>query len=233
MSLLVRADEPSVVNELSVDRRSHKTLPRRWVAFSAADAHPTAAVEPLGDAEHYRIEAAYKMEHQRESELTSLDEFGFAIGGQVCRREFLASGRPGGLSGPWLGHLDSARSSSDAEIETLRQSWAGNPFRVALLLACAHLPRFFALKPHERNFDHVGTPDPGALSASAPLARVVRHLHRTGMTSPGGWDTFAYFEMLPADVAYLRAHLAEWRALSAGRRLVEREVELWMVKQVG
>ena len=48
------------------------------------------------------------------------------------------------------------------------------------------------VKPHEHNFDHLGTPDPGSLSASAPLSRVVRQLHRTGVATPGGWDTFAY-----------------------------------------
>lgn len=228
----VRAGESSLTNELKPDRRIGKGAPRRWVRFGPADGIPGSAVEGTTGPEHYSLEAVYTVEGQREAELSRADEIGLQIGGPMIRREFLASGRPTGLNGPWLGYLDGARSSTDAEAEQLRQSWTGNPFRVALLLACAHLPRFFALKPHEHNFDHLGTPDPGSLSASAPLSRVIRHLHRTGMTSPGGWDTFAYFEMLPGEVAHLRCHLAEWRALSAGRRLVEREVELWMVKQI-
>jgi hypothetical protein len=232
VSLLVRADESSTAIELKTDRRISKAPPRRWVNFATSDGLPSSPVDSFGGAELYRLEAAYKVEGQHEVELTSADEVGLDLGGPMCRREFVASGRPTGLAGPWLGYLDSARSSSDTEVGALRHAWAGNPFRVALLLACAHLPRFFALKPHEHNFDHLGTPDPGSLSASAPLSRVVRQLHRTGLGSPGGWDTFAYFEMVPTDVAYLRAHLAEWRALSGGRRLVEREVELWMVKHV-
>ncbi len=199
--------------------------------------HEADGSEPrMLEGERYRVrfhlEAVHVTRGPRVEPSTLLP--GFQPGMTVVRRELSAPRRPAGLGAPatlpMLGAIDPRHSSADEDVAALLRQWHGNPFRVAMVLACAHSRAWLDAKPEDRNFDHLATPDIGRLPGS--LRRVVRQLHRGNPVGGDDWDTFAYFEMLPAHVAHLREYLAEQRESRRMARLVEREVEIWMIKHL-
>jgi hypothetical protein len=195
---------------------------RRWasVGFQELAAHPERGLE------RYRLEAIQPVRGRRPAE--------WKAGMAVTRREHVAIEAPEAGPGAWTGLVDVALSTAPDQAAQLQGSWQHNPFRVTLLIACKHVPRFWALSPNERAFDHCGLPDRAGVTRSPILRKVVRHLQRVAPaeTAVGEWDTLAQFEMLPEHVAHLREHLAERRELAALSNLVEREVELWLVKSL-
>ena len=194
--------------------------PRRW----ATHAFQSVAAAPEAGLERFRLEAIQPVRGTRPSE--------WKPGMHVARRELSALRRPDPVPGTWAGVVDGHHSLPPDEAANLARAWSGNPFRVALLIACAHVSRFLTLKPEERGFDHLGMPDQAGAQRVPILRKIVRQLHRATPADDVTWDTMAYFEMLPEHVAHLREHLAERRELAALSDLVEREVEIWMVKHL-
>jgi hypothetical protein len=201
-------------------------VPRTWVSLGFHDQPPHAEA----GLERFRVEAIQPVRGGRPSE--------WKPGMALTRREFSA------LQGPdtdlrdgraWSGLVDAGHSTPPDQAAQLARSWQHNPFRVALVIACKHVSRFWALSPEERAFDHCGFPDRAGVQRSPILRKVIRHLQRaTAPEAAAGagpaWDTLAQFEMLPEHVAHLREYLAERRELASLSNLVEREVELWLVK---
>jgi hypothetical protein len=198
---------------------------RPWVSLTFHDLAPHAEA----GLERFRLEAIQPVRGARPPE--------WKAGMSITRREF------SGLRGPdadalqtrcWSGLIDTAHSTTPEQAAQLARSWQHNPFRVALVIAFKHVPRFWTLSPEERAFDHCGFPDRAGIQRSPILRKVIRHLQWVAAPDVGGgdWDTLAQFEMLPEHVAHLREHLAERRELALLSNLVEREVELWMVKSL-
>jgi hypothetical protein len=193
------------------------TTPRRWVTLAFQDAAPN----PESGLERFRLEALAAVRGPRPVEWWS--------GMSVTRRESVAVRKPEPKVGSWSGLVDPAHSTSPEQIGQLLRAWEHNPFRVTLLLACRHVPRFWDLP--ERDFDHCGLPDEQGVRRVPILGKVVRHLQRAASNdSNGAWDTLAQFEMLPEHVAHVREYLAERREMATLSNLVERQVEVWMVK---
>jgi hypothetical protein len=203
-------------------------LPRSWVTVTFHDLAPHAEA----GLERLRLEAVQPVRGARPTD--------WKAGMSITRRQVSALRAPD--VGPlpdrsWSGLVDTGHSTTPEEATQLARSWQHNPFRVVLVIACKHVPRFWALSPEERAFDHCGFPDRAGVQRSQILRKVIRHLQRGAAPDSAGapasaWDTLAQFEMLPEHVAHLREHLAERRELASLSNLVEREVELWMVKSV-
>jgi hypothetical protein len=195
-------------------------VPKSWVnvGFHEASPHREAGLE------RFRLEAIATVRGPRPSH--------WKPGMFVTRREVSSVRPPESSSDSWVGLIEPGLSTSAEQAGQLLRGWEHNPFRVALLIACRHVPRFWDLSPSERDFDHCGLPERAAAQRSPILRKVVRRLQRVASPEPTGapWDTLAHFEMLPEHVAHLREYLAERRELAALSNLVEREVEIWMVK---
>jgi hypothetical protein len=194
--------------------------PKLWATVSFHENAPA----PEAGLERFAIEAVEVVRGPRPTE--------WWPGMAASRRELLGVHAPDAISGGWSGIVEPAHSSPPELSAELRGAWQANPFRVVLVIACKHVARFWELGRGERQFDHCGLPDNAAAQRSPILRKVVRQLQRAvpDGSSKLGWDTLAQFEMLPEHVAHLREHLAERRELAAHADLVEREVELWMVK---
>ena len=195
--------------------------PRPWVSVGFQDALPprTAGLE------RFRVEAVHTVRGSRVTE--------WRAGMSVTRREFSALRAPESVSGTWSGLVEATHSTTPEQAAQLQRGWEHNPFRVALVIACKHVPRFWELSPAERDFDHCGLPDRTGAQRTPILRKVVRRLQRIAApeaAATAAWDTLAHFEMLPEHVAHLREYLAERRELAALSNLVEREVEMWLVK---
>jgi hypothetical protein len=157
-------------------------------------------------------------------------------GARVVRREVVAAEPPAAWSAELRGGIEHALSTSDEEQRELHGRWSKSPWRVAVLVAFAHVPAWWGLPDDQRRLTHLAwgpSPKGGRRGGTAVLDRVLRRLYR----APGPqarWDVLAYFEMQPEDVAHVRDLLAEVRDLRAnpGWGLVEREAELWMIKEL-
>lgn len=230
MSLIVRNEGSVIGTEQAVGaERSRQTSSKRWVSFSPSDARDDGERFP----DRYRVEAVCTVKGAPFN--FGPEVAGAALGGlPLYRREVAGTRRPTGFVAPFSGVIDPRHSSSDEEAHAHVASWGGNPFRVAVLIACAHDARFAALKADDRTFDHLATPDTAVATRVSALRRIIRHLHRASDASlvGQGWDSFAYLEMLPHHVAPVREYLAERRELSRVSRLVDRLTEVWMVKQL-
>jgi hypothetical protein len=233
VSLIVGKDEPA----LSVESGSSRVngagngSAKPWASFaSLGGPHSDPAVEPVA-LEGERFRARYHLETVQVIRGRCPEVQGLGWGATILRREVSAARQPA-LGGLWLGAIDARASSSDDEVATLRRQWHGNPFRVALLLACAHTRGLLTIRPEERSYAHLGTPDAARLARVPALRRVVRQLHRGAAPGSGDWDAFAYFEMLPEHVAHVREYLAEQREVAQHQRLVEREAEVWLIKHL-
>ena len=193
--------------------------PKLWANVSFHENAPHAEA----DVERFAIEAVEVVRGPRPTE--------WWPGMAATRRELASVQPPDASSGAWSGIVDPAHSTSPELIAQLMNGWQAKPL-VVLFIACKHAARFWDLGLGERQFDHCGLPDIATAQRSPILRKVVRRLQRTTPegTSKLGWDTLAQFEMLPEQVAHLREHLAERRELAAFSNLVEREVELWMIK---
>jgi hypothetical protein len=245
VSLIVGNDEPTVSAESgsSAGRGGVQSASKRWVSFAAlvppdggtsGEGGEPKPLEGERFRQRFHLEAVHIARGSRQESRARLPAE-LVPGSTVLRRELAAARRPAGLhsaSAPWLGVLEPRHSSSDEDIQQLLRQWHGNPFRVAMLLACTHSRALLDLRPEERSYDHLAAPDASSAARLPALRRVVRQLHRAAAAGDGEWDTFVYFEMLPVQVAYVREYLCEQRDNPRTARLVEREVELWMIKQL-
>jgi hypothetical protein len=215
--------------------RSHPAsaqTPRRWATFSfGSPATPEAAGgEEEGPRDIYRLEAVRSI---RGGSLPS-ELAGLTPSCLVVRRE-MESVRPPSVAGPALqGSVDAKHSSDEEETRGLTSAWSRSPWRVALVLLFSHSPEYWTLPREGRSPTYLGWSAAQLGKRPGIMGRVLRRLYRAGAVPASAWDYLAYLEMQPQDVAHVRETLADLRDPRQNplRKLVLREAELWLTKQV-
>ena len=199
---------------------------RRWVTFSFAPEPPGPDTHHPDEVGRYRLEVVQAIRGATPENLMP--------GCAVTRREQDSSRPPatppGGLSGVTV----TARSTPEAAEAGLLRSWSSSPWRVALVLAFSHAASFWALPAEQRGATYLGLHEIPREPRGRIMGRLLRRLYRSRNIGESAWDYLAYFEMQPADVAHVREHLAEVRDRRSNALFnhVNRELELWMTKQL-
>jgi hypothetical protein len=156
--------------------------------------------------------------------------------GQTVHRTEATGARPPVASPRSLiGTVEPMASSSPEAQADLARRWMDSRWRVALLIPFTLTAEWWRLPREERPPAHLcWTQGTAGGPASEIAARALRILYRARSLPDAEWDFLAYLEMLPQDVAPIRAALAELRDRRRNPTFchLDRMVELWMTKDL-